>query len=39
MFRQKKGELRRETYPVAPLGENSLGVTVVCFSEESIADI
>ena len=38
MFKQKKG-LRRETYPMALSGENSLGVTVVCFSERSIAGI
>ena len=39
MIKQKKRELRRETYPMAPSGENSLWDTAVCFSERSIAGI
>ena len=30
---------RRETYSMTPLGENMLGVGVVGFSGESLADI
>ena len=40
MFKQKKkGNQEGKTYPMAPSGEDSLGITAVCFPETSIAGI